>query len=89
MEGEWNMNTTAMQMNELVTRIARSLVDSPQDVRVNAIEGDHTTVLELCVAKEDIGKVIGKQGRTAEAMRTLIGAVSAKIKKRTVLEIIE
>ena len=83
------MNTAAMQMNELVTRIARSLVDSPQDVRVNAIEGDHTTVLELCVAKEDIGKVIGKQGRTAEAMRTLIGAVSAKIKKRTVLEIVE
>ena len=89
MEGEWNMNTAAMQMNELVTQIARSLVDSPQDVRVNAIEGDHTTVLELCVAKEDIGKVIGKQGRTAQAMRTLIGAVSAKIKKRTVLEIVE
>jgi predicted RNA-binding protein YlqC (UPF0109 family) len=83
------MNTIAMQINELVTRIAQSLVDHPQDVRVNAIEGDHTTVLELCVAKEDIGKVIGKQGRTAHAMRTLIGAVSAKIKKRTVLEIIE
>ena len=83
------MNTIAMQINELVTRIAQSLVDRPQDVRVNAIEGDHTTVLELCVAKEDIGKVIGKQGRTAHAMRTLIGAVSAKIKKRTVLEIIE
>lgn len=89
MDGEWNMNTAAMQMNELVTQIARSIVDSPQDVRVNAIEGDHTTVLELCVAKEDIGKVIGKQGRTAHAMRTLIGAVSAKIKKRTVLEIVE
>ena len=83
------MNTAAMQMNELVTQIARSLVDNPQDVRVNAIEGDHTTVLELCVAKEDIGKVIGKQGRTAHAMRTLIGAVSAKIRKRTVLEIVE
>lgn len=83
------MNTAAMQMNELVTQIARSLVDNPKDVRVNAIEGDHTTVLELCVAKEDIGKVIGKQGRTAQAMRTLIGAVSAKIRKRTVLEIVE
>ncbi|MCB2146860.1 MAG: KH domain-containing protein [Deltaproteobacteria bacterium] len=76
-------------MDKLVTQIARSLVDNPQDVRVNAIEGDHTTVLELCVAKEDIGKVIGKQGRTAHAMRTLIGAVSAKIRKRTVLEIVE
>jgi len=83
------MNTAATQMDKLVTQIARSLVDSPQDVRVNAIEGDHTTVLELCVAKEDIGKVIGKQGRTAQAMRTLIGAVSAKIRKRTVLEIVE
>jgi hypothetical protein len=76
-------------MDKLVTQIARSIVDNPQDVRVNAIEGDHTTVLELCVAKEDLGKVIGRQGRTAHAMRTLIGAVSAKIKKRTVLEIIE
>lgn len=83
------MNTAATQMDKLVTQIARSLVDNPQDVRVNAIEGDHTTVLELCVAKEDIGKVIGKQGRTAHAMRTLIGAVSAKIRKRTVLEIVE
>ena len=83
------MNTIAMQMNELITQIARSLVDNPQDVRVNAIDGDHTTVLELYVAKEDIGKVIGKQGRTAQAMRTLIAAVSAKFKKRTVLEIVE
>ncbi len=83
------MNTVATQMNELVTRIAQSIVDSPQDVRVNAIDGDHTTVLELCVAKEDIGKVIGRQGRTAQAMRTLIAAVAAKIKKRTVLEIVE
>jgi len=83
------MNSTATQMDELVTQIARSLVDSPQDVLVNAIESKHTTVLELRVAKEDIGKVIGKQGRTAQAMRTLIGAVSAKLKKRTVLEIVE
>jgi predicted RNA-binding protein YlqC (UPF0109 family) len=76
-------------MDQLLTQIAQSLVDRPQDVWVNAIESDHTTVLELRVAKEDIGKVIGKKGRTAQAMRTLIGAVSAKIKKRTVLEIVE
>ena len=83
------MNALTTQMDELVTQIARSLVDSPQDVLVNAIESKHTTVLELRVAKEDIGKVIGKQGRTAKAMRTLIGAVSAKLKKRTVLEIVD
>jgi predicted RNA-binding protein YlqC (UPF0109 family) len=83
------MNPTATQMDELVSQIAQSLVDRPQDVMVNAIEGNHTTVLELRVAKEDIRKVIGRQGRTAQAMRTLIGAVSAKIKKRTVLEIVE
>jgi predicted RNA-binding protein YlqC (UPF0109 family) len=83
------MNPTATQMDELVSQIAQSLVDRPQDVMVNAIEGNHTTVLELRVAKEDIRKVIGRQGRTAQAMRTLIGAVSAKIKKRTVLEVVE
>jgi predicted RNA-binding protein YlqC (UPF0109 family) len=83
------MNAITTQMDELVAQIARSLVDNPQDVLVNAVEGNHTTVLELRVAKEDIGKVIGKQGRTAQALRTLIGAVSAKIKKRTVLEIVE
>lgn len=83
------MNPLLTQMNQLLTQIAQSLVDRPQDVWVNAIESDHTTVLELRVAKEDIGKVIGKQGRTAQAMRTLIGAVSAKIKRRTVLEIVE
>jgi uncharacterized protein len=83
------MNTITTQIDELVTQIAQSLVDRPQDVLVNAVEGNHTTVLELRVAKEDIGKVIGKQGRTAQAMRTLIGAVSARIKKRAVLEIVE
>jgi predicted RNA-binding protein YlqC (UPF0109 family) len=88
-EGELKMNPTPTQMDELVSQIAQSLVDRPQDVVVNAIEGNHTTVLELRVAKEDIGKVIGRQGRTAQAIRTLIGAVSAKIKKRAVLEIVE
>ena len=83
------MNTTATQLDKLVAQIAQSLVDRPQDVWVNAIESDHTTVLELRVAKMDIGKVIGKQGRTAQALRTLIGAVSAKVKRRAVLEIVE
>jgi hypothetical protein len=76
-------------MDELISQIARSVVDRPQDVLVKTTESNHTMVLELHVAKEDIGKVIGKQGRTAQAMRTLIGAVSGKIKKRTLLEIVE
>lgn len=76
-------------MKELVTYIARSLVDKPEAVSVAEVEGNQTTVLELTVAKEDLGKVIGKQGRTAQAMRTILSAVSSKVKKRTVLEIIE
>ena len=76
-------------MKELVTYIARSLVDKPEEVSVAEVEGNQTTVLELTVAKEDLGKVIGKQGRTAQARRTILSAVSSKIKKRTVLEIIE
>ena len=76
-------------MKELVTYIARSLVDKPEQVSVAEVEGNQTTVLELTVAKEDLGKVIGKQGRTAQAMRTIMSAVSSKVKKRTVLEIIE
>jgi uncharacterized protein len=65
------------------------IIECPQEVRVKTIQSDHTMVLELRVAKDDIGKVIGKQGRTAQAMRTLLDVVSAKIKKRTVLEIVE
>jgi len=76
-------------MKELITYIAKALVDNPDEVKVTEIEGDQTSVLELKVAKEDLGKVIGKQGRTARAMRTLLSAASAKIKKRTVLEIVE
>jgi predicted RNA-binding protein YlqC (UPF0109 family) len=76
-------------MKELVTTIARSLVDKPDLVSVAEVQGNQTTVLELTVAKEDLGKVIGKQGRTAQAMRTILSAVSSKVKKRTVLEIIE
>jgi predicted RNA-binding protein YlqC (UPF0109 family) len=76
-------------MKELISLIAQSLVDRPEEVMVSEVEGNQTTVLELKVAKEDLGKVIGKQGRTAQAMRTILSAVSSKIKKRTVLEIIE
>ncbi len=76
-------------MKELVTYIAQSLVDRPDQVNVAEVEGNQTTVLELTVAKEDLGKVIGKQGRTAQAIRTILSAVSSKVKKRTVLEIIE
>ncbi len=76
-------------MMELIYYIAQALVDQPDQVAVSEIEGNQTSVLELKVAKEDLGKVIGKQGRTARAMRTILSAASAKIKKRTVLEIIE
>jgi predicted RNA-binding protein YlqC (UPF0109 family) len=76
-------------MKNLINTIARVLVDHPEEVSVTEVEGDRTSVLELRVAKEDLGKVIGKQGRTARAMRTILNAASAKIKKRTVLEIIE
>ena len=76
-------------MKELITYIAKALVDNPDKVNVSEVEGNQTSVLELKVAKEDLGKVIGKQGRTARAMRTILSAASAKIKKRTVLEIIE
>ena len=76
-------------MKDLINYLAQALVDHPEQVSVNEIEGNQTTVLELKVAKEDIGKVIGKQGRTARAMRTILNAASAKIKKRTVLEIVE
>ncbi|MEE4599778.1 MAG: KH domain-containing protein [Desulfobacteraceae bacterium] len=76
-------------MKELIGYIAQALVDHPEQVNVSEVEGDQKDVLELKVAKEDIGKVIGKQGRTARAMRTILSAASAKTKKRTVLEIVE
>ena len=76
-------------MRELIFYIAKALVDNPEQVSVEEVEGNQTSVLELKVAKEDLGKVIGKQGRTARAMRTILSAASAKIKKRTVMEIIE
>ncbi|WP_372683651.1 KH domain-containing protein [Desulfosarcina sp.] len=76
-------------MKELIQFIAHELVDNPEEVTVEEVGGNNTLVLELKVAKEDIGKVIGKQGRTAQAMRTILNAVSAKTKKRTILEIVE
>ena len=76
-------------MKDLISYIAKALVDKPEEVEVSEIEGEQTSVIELKVAKEDLGKVIGKQGRTARAMRTILSAASTKIKKRSVLEIIE
>ena len=76
-------------MKDLISYIAQALVDHPEHVNVTEVEGNQTSVLELKVAKEDLGKVIGKQGRTARAMRTILSAASAKLKKRMVLEIIE
>jgi len=76
-------------MKELIRRIAHSLVDNPDQVDVKEIFGDQTTVIELRVAKEDLGKIIGKQGRTAHAIRSILSASSAKLHKRAVLEILE
>lgn len=76
-------------LKDVVETIAKVLVDSPDEVAVNEIDGDATTVLELRVAPQDLGKVIGKQGRTARAMRTLLRAAGMKVKKRFVLEIVE
>lgn len=76
-------------MRTLVEQIAQALVDAPQHVQVNAVESEQSTVLELRVAAGDLGKVIGKQGRTAKSIRTLLGAASMKLKKRYTLEIIE
>lgn len=76
-------------MQELVELIAKSLVDSPDQVHVSMLEGEQTTILELKVAQEDLGKVIGKEGRTARAMRIILGAAGMKLKRRFNLEIIE
>ncbi|MFO7816461.1 MAG: KH domain-containing protein [Thermodesulfobacteriota bacterium] len=76
-------------LKSLIEYIAKSLVDNPEEVVVSELEGEQTSVIELKVAKEDLGKVIGKQGRTARAMRTILGAASTKAQKRAVLEILE
>ena len=76
-------------MKELIEYIAKSLVDHGDVVKVTEVEGERTSVIELSVAKEDMGRIIGKQGKTANAIRTLLNAASMKQKKRTILEIIE
>ncbi|MFC1814165.1 KH domain-containing protein [Thermodesulfobacteriota bacterium] len=76
-------------MKDLITHIVQSLVDNPEQVEVLEVKSEHVSVFELKVAKEDIGKVIGKQGRTAQAIRTILIAASGKLKKRNVLEILE
>jgi predicted RNA-binding protein YlqC (UPF0109 family) len=76
-------------VKEIIEVIAQALVDQPDQVSVREIGGAHTSILELKVAKVDIGKVIGKQGRTVSALRTILSAVSAKTKKRAVLEVVE
>ena len=76
-------------MKGLILMIAKSLVDKPDEVGLQEVIGEKTRVLELRVAKEDLGKVIGQQGKTARAMRTILNATATKLKKRAVLEIIE
>lgn len=76
-------------MKQLLELIAKSLVDEPNEVVVTEVEGEQTTVLELRVAREDLGKIIGKQGRTARSIRTILAAAGMKLRKRVVLEILE
>ncbi|OPL15390.1 MAG: RNA-binding protein [delta proteobacterium MLS_D] len=76
-------------MKDLIKYIAQALVDHPDQVDVSEVVGEQTSVIELRVTKEDLGKVIGKQGKTAKAMRTILSAASSKLNKRSVLEIIE
>jgi predicted RNA-binding protein YlqC (UPF0109 family) len=84
--------TTSSHSSELVQVvevIAKSLVDAPQEVSVSEVQGENTTVIQLKVAKTDIGKIIGKEGKTAKAIRTILLGVATKLKRRTVLEILE
>lgn len=76
-------------LKAMLELVAKALVDNPDKVEVAEIEGEQTNVFELKVAKEDLGKIIGKEGRTARSLRTIISAASAKLKKRAVLEILE
>ena len=77
------------ELRHLVEVMAKALVDFPDQVNVSEIEGEQTTVIELKVAKADLGKIIGKEGRTARSLRTILAAVSTKLRKRSVLEILE
>jgi uncharacterized protein len=83
------MADSEKQLVSLIEYVVKALVDLPDGVRVSAVKGEQTTVIELHVAKEDLGKVIGKQGRTAQSLRTILNAASTKMKIRSVLEIIE
>jgi hypothetical protein len=87
----WNVTSNARegQMRELIEAIAKALVDNPDEVSVRAVEGEQVTVLELRVHSSDLGKVIGKQGRTARSIRTILNAAGMKLKKRFTLEILE
>ena len=76
-------------MKDLITEIVQALVGHPEEVSVNEVEGSHTTVLEVRVAKADMGKIIGKQGRTAQAVRTILNAAAGKTQQRYILEIVE
>lgn len=76
-------------LKELLEVMTKALVDLPEKVRISEVSGEQTTVFELVVAKEDLGKVIGKQGKTAKALRTILTAASTKLRKRSVLEIVE
>jgi uncharacterized protein len=87
--GTFEKEEVSMEVKDLVENLAKALVDKPEDVVVNELKGTQTTVIELKVAKEDIGKVIGKQGRTAHALRIILGAASSKLNKNCVLEIVD
>ena len=76
-------------MKDLITEIVKALVDHPEEVSVSEVGGSHTTVLEVRVAKTDMGKVIGKQGRTAQAIRSIMSAAAGKARQRYILEIVE
>lgn len=83
------MNESGGDMRALVEQIAKALVDDPEKVSVQSVDGEQVTVLELRVSPEDLGKVIGKQGRTARSIRTILGAAGMKLRKRFTLEILE
>ncbi len=78
-----------MSLKELISTIAKALVDNPDSVEVTEIEGEHNSLIELRVAKEDIGKVIGREGRTAQSMRTILTAASSKLGRRSHLDIVD
>lgn len=83
------MNELTNELDRLITLIAQCLVDQPNNVQTKTHNSSHTMVVELRVAKEDVGKVIGKRGRTVNAIRTLMGAAGSKLNKHTILEIVE